>query len=178
MDSKLFGKIVQRVEAVAGVKALLVLPVTALYFSIVSGCIRADEFVADTQLSSSGFKQSGQIPLTVGESVGELKAVIRLDAFNPDMLSCIPLEQLVEEVGGGIGGLFGVGSKETEACELVNGCVLEQAELRVCHTFAGYYLHIHLDPLAWIGHLLIRFWFIGRFVLCRREQAQLTHNPE
>ena len=45
---------------------------------------RADELVTDTQLGGSGLKQSREIPLAVGETIGKFKAVIRLDAFHAD----------------------------------------------------------------------------------------------
>ena len=48
MDSELPGEVIQGVKAVAGVKALLVLAVAALYFAVVARCIGADELVSDT----------------------------------------------------------------------------------------------------------------------------------
>ena len=74
--------------------------------------------------------------------------------------------------------MFRVGSQETQASKLVNGSILEQAQLWVCNASAGYYFHIHLDPLTGIGHLLIRLGFIRFFLLGSREQPQLSHNPE
>lgn len=56
MDGELFCKVVQRIKAVAGVKALLVLPVAALHFAIVSGRVGANELVPDPQFGGSGFK--------------------------------------------------------------------------------------------------------------------------
>ena len=84
MDSELLRKVVQRVKAVTGIKAFLVLPVTALYLAVVARCIRPDEFMPDAGIGSSSFKQGRQITLTVGKTVGELKAVVGLDAFHPD----------------------------------------------------------------------------------------------
>ena len=137
VDSELLCKVVQGVKAVAGVKAFLVLPVAALYLAVVARRIGADELVADTQLGSGGLKQGGQIPLAVGKTVGELKAIVCLDTFHPDAPAGIPLDQLFQEIGGGIGGLFRVGGQEAQAGELVNGGVLEQAEFRVCDTACG-----------------------------------------
>ena len=94
MDSELLGEVIEGVKAVAGVEALLVLPVAAFHFTVVAGCIGADEFVADAQLGSSGFKQGRQIPPAVGEAVGKFKAIIRLDAFHVDSSAGIPPEQL------------------------------------------------------------------------------------
>ena len=178
MDSELLGEVIEGVETVTGVKALLVLPVASLDLAVMTGCVRTNELMPDTQLGSSGFKQGGQITLAVGKTVGKLKAIVCLDALHADTLASIPLEQLFQEIGGGIGGLLRVGSQEAQAGELIDGGVLVQAQLRVGDAAAGDHLHIHLDPLTWIGHLLVGLGFISWFLLFRREQAQLSHDPE
>jgi len=178
MDGKLFGKVIQGVKAAAGIEAFLVLAVTSLHFTVVARCIGADELVPDTQLGGGGLKQSRDIPFAVGEAIGKFKAVIRLDAFHADPSAGIPLEQLFQKIRGGIGRLLRVGGQEAQAGELVNGGVLKQAEFRVGNTVAGDHLHIHLDTLAGIGHLLVGLWLAGRFLLFRREQPQLSHYPE
>ena len=149
----------------AGVKAFLILPVAALHLAVMAWGVGADELMPDTKFGGSDLKQGGQIPFAVGEAVSKFKTIVCLDTLDPDAPTGIPLEQLLQEIGRGIGTLFRVGSEETQAGELVNGCVLKQAELRVCHTFAGYYLHIHLNPLARIGHLLVRLGFVRLFLL-------------
>ena len=68
--------------------------------------------------------------------------------------------------------MFGVGSQEAQAGKLVNSGILEQTELGVGNTFAGHYLHIHhihLEPLAGIGHLLVGLGFVGVFLSAWRE---------
>ena len=124
MDSELLGEVIEGVETVTGVKALLVLPVAALHLAVVARRIGPDELVVDTQLGGSGLKQSREIPLAVGEAVGKFKAIIRLDTFHAYTSACIPLEQLFQKISGGIGGLLRVGSQEAQACELVNSSVL------------------------------------------------------
>ena len=124
MCSELPGEVIQGVKAAAGIKALLILAVTSLHFTVVAWRIGADELVPDTQLGSGGLKQSREIPLAVGETIGKFKAVIRLDAFHANTSACIPLEQLFQKIRGGIGGLLRVGSQEAQACELVNSSVL------------------------------------------------------
>ena len=149
MDSDLHCKVIQRVKAVAGVKALLILAVAALHFAVVVGRIRADELVADTQLGGGGLKQSGEIPPAVGKTVGERKSIVRLDTFHTDAPAGVPLEQLFQKIRGGIGGLLQVGGQEAQACELVNSSVLlVQAQFRVSDAVPGNHLHIHLDALA------------------------------
>lgn len=178
MDSELLCKVIQGIKAVAGIESLLVLPVAALHLAVVAGCVGADEFVADAQLSSGSLKQSGQIPLAVGKPVGKLKAIVGLDAFHPDAPAGIPLDQPFQEVGRRESTLLGVGREETQAGELINGGVLEQAKLLVSNTPAGYHLHIYLDPLAGIGHLFVRLGFVCFFLLGPRKHPQLSHDPE
>ena len=124
MGSELSGKVIQGVKTVAGIETLLILAVAALHFAVVARCIGSDELVADTQLGGSGLKQSREIPLSVGETIGKFKAVIRLDAFHADTSACIPLEQLFQKIGGGTGGLLRVGGQEAQARKLVNSGVL------------------------------------------------------
>jgi len=178
VGSELSGEVIQGVEAAAGIEAFLILAVTTLHFTVVAWSIGADELVADTQLGGSGLKQSRDIPLAVGKAVGKLKAIVCLDALYPDAPAVVPLEQPFQEVGGGVGALFRIGSQEAQTCELINGGVLEQAKLRVRNAPAGHHLHVYLDPLAGIGHLLIRLGLIRFFLLSPRKQSQLAHNPE
>ena len=124
MDGKLFGKVIQGVKTVAGIEALLILAVTTLHFTVVARRVGTDELVPDTQLGGSGLKQSREIPLAVGETIGKFKAVIRLDAFHADSSAGIPLEQLFQKIRRGIGGLLRISGQEAQACELVNSSVL------------------------------------------------------
>ena len=178
VGSKLFCEVVRRVKAVAGVKAFLVLPVAVSYFAVVAWRVGADELVSDFQCDSSGLKQGRQIVFAVGESVGKLEAVICLDTFDPDPPACIPLEQLFQEVSGGICRLFGISGKEAQASELVNSGVLKQAELRIRDTPAGNHFHIYLNALAGIGHLLIRLGRVCFLLPGHRKQTKFAHDPE
>ena len=178
MDSDLLGEVIEGVETVTGVKALLVLAVAARHLAVVARRVGPDALVADTQLGGGGLKQSGQIALAVGKTVGELKSIVSLATLHADASASIPLEQLFQEIGGGIGGLLRVGGQEAQAGKLVNGSILVQAQFRVCDTASGDHLHIHLDPLAGIGHLLIRLWFVGGSLFRLWEQPQLPHHTE
>lgn len=109
MDSELLGEVIEGEKSVTGVKALLVLPVAALHLAVVARRVGTDELVADPQLGGCGLKQGRQIPLAVGEAVGELKSIVSLDTFHADTSAGVPLEQLFQEIGGGTGGLFRVG---------------------------------------------------------------------
>ena len=99
MDGELLIKIVQRIKTVAGIEAFLVLPVAALHFSVVPWCVGTDELVVYTELCSGSLKQGGQVTFAVGETISELKSVVRLDALHPDTPAGIPLEQPLQKVG-------------------------------------------------------------------------------
>ena len=178
MDGKLFCKVVEGIEAAAGVKAFLVFPVAALDLPIVAGGMGLDELVPDPQFPGSFLEQGGQITLAVGKAVGERKPVVRLDTFHPDAPAGIPLGQLFEEVGGGVRTRFRVGGQEAQASEFIHGGVLVQTQLRIGDTPAGHHLHIHLDPLAGAVHLLVRLGPVRLFLLSCRKQPQFPHDPE
>ncbi|MCI9295426.1 MAG: response regulator transcription factor [Lawsonibacter sp.] len=79
---------------------------------------------------------------------------------------------------GRVGRLLRIGGQKTESGELVNGGILEQAQLRVSNAAAGNDLHIHLDPFSWTSHLLVRFWRISLFLLLLWEHPQFAHDSE
>ena len=150
----------------------------ALHLAVVAGRVGTDELVVYTELCSGSLKQGGQVMFAVGETIGELKSVVCLDTLHPDAPAGIPLEQPLQKVSRRVGALLGIGGQEAQAGEFIYGSVLEQAQLRVCNTPAGYDFHIHLDPLAWIGHLLVGLGLIRWFFLSCRKHPQLPHHPE
>lgn len=178
MDSKLFLKVSHGEERVGRIKAFLVFAVAALHFTIVSGCIRADQLMLDAQVGGSFLKKGLDILFTVGKTVGKFKAVVGLDTFHSDTSAGIPLHQPFQEIGRGVGGLFRVGRKETEPGELVNCGILKQAQLRVSDAAAGNDFHIHLDYFPRMSHLLVRFWRVSLFLLLLWEHAQFAHDSK
>ncbi len=80
------------------VEALLILAVAALDLSVVAGCVRPNELVVNAQFRSSGFKQRRQVPLAVGETVGELKAVVRLNTFDLNTFSTKASHNLAQKI--------------------------------------------------------------------------------
>ena len=60
----------------------MVLPVAALHLAVVARRVGPDQLVTDAQLGGSFLEQGGQIALTVGEAVGKLEAVVRLDTLH------------------------------------------------------------------------------------------------
>ena len=138
---------------------------TAFNLTVVARCVWFYELMPDSQISSRFLKQSHLIAFAVGKAVGEFKAVVGLDTLYPDTPAGIPLEQPFEKVSGRIGGLLRVSGQEAQSGKLIHGSVLKQAQLRVRDTAAGHHLHIHLNALSRIGHLLIRLGPISRLLL-------------
>ena len=165
MDGKLFLKVRQRKERMERIKSFLVFPMAALHFAVMSGRVRANELMADSQVGSGFLKKGGDVSMTVGKTISKFKTVISLDTFHMDTLAGIPLHQPFQEVSRGIGGLLRISRQETKPGELVNGGILEQASLRICDTAARDDLHIHLHPFSRMSHLLVRFWRISLFLL-------------
>ena len=162
----------------AGIEAFLILAVAALHLAVVARRVGPDQLVPDAQLGGSFLEQCGQIALAVGEAVGKLETVVRLDALHFYASAGVPRPQPAQEVRRGIGGLLRVGRQETQPRELIDGGVLEQAKLRVRNTAARNDLDIHLHTLAGIGHLLVRLWLVRIFGLFGRKQPHFTHDTE
>ena len=78
MYSELYTKIGKRKEAVGIVETLLIFPMAALYFSVVTGCIGADQFVPDPKTRGGQLKAS-KAAFPVGrETIGKLNAIVSL----------------------------------------------------------------------------------------------------
>ena len=112
VDDKLFGKVTQGEESMGRIESFLVLPVAALYLAVVPGCVRTDQLMSDLQVLGSCFKESGNIPLAVGKTVGEFKTVVSLDTLNEDPTPGIPLYEPLQKISGRIGGLFRIGGQK------------------------------------------------------------------
>ena len=67
MNSELFFKISQGEGSVDRIKAFLVLPVAALEFAIMPGCVSTNELMPDSQVGSSFLKKGLDVPFTVGK---------------------------------------------------------------------------------------------------------------
>ena len=114
MNGKLFLKVRQREERPDRIKAFLIFPVAAFHLAIVSGCVRANQFMLNPQLGGGFFKKGLDIALTAGKTVGKLKTIVSLDTFHMDAPAGIPLHQPFQKVGRGIGGLLRIGGQEAE----------------------------------------------------------------
>lgn len=90
MDSKLLGKVIKRIEEMGRIEAFLVLTVAALNFTLVPWSIRPDKFVENSKFSSGFLEQCRQIPPAGGETIGEFKAIVCLNALDLDSAACVP----------------------------------------------------------------------------------------
>lgn len=159
-------------------KGVLILPMDALDLAVVSGRVGADELMPDARTLYGGLKQGGQIAAGVGEAVGELKAVVSLDALDLNAAAFQPGSSPEQKVGEGISGLLLIGPQETQTGELADSSVLEQPQLRVGDAGSGNNLDVYLHTLAKTGHLLIGFGMIGRLLFGLRGQAELAQDTE
>ena len=178
MNSELFLKISQGEERVERIKAFLVFPVAAFQLAIMSGGVRTDKLMPDTQLCGGFLKKGLYIPFAVRKAVCKFKAVVGLDTFHTNTSVVIPFHQSLQKIGRGVGGLFWVGGQKAESGELINGGILEQAQFRVSDAAARDDLHIHLNLFSRMSHLLVMFWRISLFLLLLWEHPQLAHNPK
>lgn len=178
VDSKLLCKVLERIERAARVEPLLILTVASLHLAVVPRRVRANEFMPDAQFSSRPLKQRRHIALATRKTVGKLGTVVRLDTFHLYASAGVLCSQLPQEVRRGISGLLRIGRQKAQTCELVNGSVLEQPKLRIRDALARHDLHIHLNALTGVGHLLIRLWLICIFRLFGRKQPHFTHDTE
>lgn len=178
MNSKLFFKVIEREERMAGIKSFLIFSVAAFNFTVVTWCIGPNQLVMDAQSSSSPLKEGRQVTLAVGKAVGKLKAIVCLDTLHPDAAAGIPLDQPFEEVRGRIRRLFWISRKKTHTGKLINSGILVKLELWIRNTTTGNHLNIDLNPLTGICHLLVRLWLISVLRLTLREHSKLTHDTE
>ena len=81
-NSKLVLEVLERIEFMGSVEVFVVLSVTPFDLTIMPGCKRFDEFMANTELSQRSFKQGFFVRALGVQSIGKLEAVIGLYAFD------------------------------------------------------------------------------------------------
>ena len=90
VGSELPTKVGEGVERVLVVEAFLVFPVAAFNFTVVARRIGTDQLVADAQGGGGSLKERQVVAILDGEAVGELGAVVGLNALDPDAAAGIP----------------------------------------------------------------------------------------
>lgn len=137
------------------IEAFIVLPVAALHFAIVPRRIRPDQLMADAMPFQMFLKQGGLVSVG-GKAVGKLRAVVRLYALDG---AGEGFEEMFHKQGGGISAVFFKSLHKTPSGILVNSSILKETfadDGAVDKTGGGDKLHIDLEALAGIFHLLIR----------------------
>ena len=102
-DSKLGLEIIKAEKAMGSVEFFVILAVAALHFAVVSRCIWADEFVADTKALKLFFKERRLGASFLEQTVGEFAAVVRLDTLDGKGEF---FDHMAQENSGGIGAVF------------------------------------------------------------------------
>ena len=177
MGSELPTKVGERIETVGVIESLLIFPVAAFDLAVVAGRVRANQLVADAEAGGGGLEECFLAAILDGEAVGELSAVVGLDAFDLDAAAGIPGDGFLQEVGGGEGALLLISAEKTQAGELVDGSVLIQPQTRIGDAAPGDNLYIDLYAFARMCHLLVRFSNILPLFLRRREHAEAVQHP-
>lgn len=164
---QLTGKVLEGIESMRCVEALVVLSVAALYLSIMPGSIRADAFMADSMVFQPGLKECQILFLfRPGKAFGKFRAVIRLDAFNGEGKG---FDQMIQEHSGGIRVVLLKGFYEPPAGVFVNRSVLVEflaGNRRIGEAYGRNKFHVDLDTLSGVIHRFIGFrniLGIGRF---------------
>lgn len=137
------------------VEPLIVLPVAALHFPIVTWSEGTDDFVADPVHFQVFLEKGGFFPVG-GKAVGKFRPVVCLDAFNGAGKS---LHKMIYKLGGRIGIMLLKRLHETPSGEFINGRILKELfadDLTVFQADGRDKFHIYLNTLARADHLLIR----------------------
>lgn len=113
-NRELPGEVIERDERMRIVKASPVFPVTSFNLAVVAGCVGPDKLVANAQLCGGFLKERTTIPPGAGKAIGELEAVVGLNALNLHAVTGKDSNSLLEKVGGGISALLKVSAKNME----------------------------------------------------------------
>ena len=138
------------------VKTLIILPMTAFYLTVVTWGKGSDDLVLYPMYLQVLLKECGLVPVS-HKTVGKLCSVIRLYALNGEREG---FNEVIHKLCGRIGAVFLKSFHEAPSGILINGRVLEELlsnDPAVFKAGRGNKLHIHLNPLPGIRHLLIRF---------------------
>ena len=151
------------------IESLVILSVTSLYFSVMTGRKGTYYFVLDPVLCQMDLKESGLVPIG-SETVCELGTVVSLETFDGEGKG---FDQMFQEESGGIGIVFLEGFHKTPAGELIDCCVLKEI-LTYClvdQTYSRDEFHVNLDTLTGVKHLFIGLGDILGIRRFHRHQA-------
>ena len=155
------------------VETFLVFPMAALDLAVVARGVGTNELVTNAKLGSGGFKQRRNVAFGIGETVGKLKSVVRLNTFHDHAFSAKGFNNAPQEMCRRIGTLFGVSSQNAVSGVFIDRRILIELQFRVCDSGSGHDLYVNLDALAGVLHLFIGLGrvFLPGFFLLRQSFA-------
>lgn len=170
-NGQLLPKVFERVKTVGGIEFLVVFSVAALHLSIVTRCIRFDQFVLDSEACKGVLEQGWFWIPAVCKAIGKLKSIVCLDALDRIRK---PFYAVLNKHRGRVCAVFRKGFQIAKTTVFINEGVL----IPFCAWFLPYdayfrnIFHINLNSLSRILHLFIWFWNIFRiWELCRQLVA-------
>lgn len=161
INLKLLRKVRKRIKGMSGIEAPVILSVAPLHLAVMPWRIRPDQPVTDAVKSQMHLKQGGPVPAR-GKAVCELRTVVSLDTFNRAWES---FHKVLKEHGGGIRTLLLKSLHKAPSGILIDGSILEEmfaGDTAVDKAGGGNSLHIDLEALSGVVHLLIGLWNILR----------------
>lgn len=96
-------------------------------------------------------RQGRRIAPSIGEKVGEIEAVVRLNTFDLEAMPGIPGGSILKEIRGEIDDLLILSAQKTRPGKLVDSGVLIQAKAGIGDTPAWRDLDVDLDELPATG---------------------------
>lgn len=159
-----------------GVEILVVFSVTSFDFPVMPRRVGLDSLRFYSIILQGLLEQCGTIALSFwGKRVGELHAVVRLDALDPERKAP---DDMLEKLGGCVSGVLFGSPKDPEAAVFVNESVLEEAAVYfgfVRQAGIGDKFDVNLPLLSRILHLLV--WF-GRVLRIGQLRSLLSTTPQ
>ena len=124
IDFELIQKILETVEGMDVVESFLVFPVTAFDFAVVPRGIWLDGFMCDTKTCGGDFEEGELFRGIRTETVGELVAVVGLDAVDGDPVFPVKGDRIDQKDGGRMGTVFIEPHQKAQSGKLIDGGVL------------------------------------------------------
>lgn len=150
----------------------------AFDFAVVPGSKRSDGFMMDAKACGGDFEEGESGSEFRVEAVGELVAVVGLDATDGDSVFAVKSDRMDQEDRGGMGAVFLESHQEAKSGELIDGGVLVEVLPGQSIGAAGgrNELDIDLDLFAGKGHWSIGFGLIG-YTCGIPNELHAAHHP-
>lgn len=160
-----------------GIEILVVLAMRTLYLAVMTWCIWTDLLMLDSMLTELSLKERLIVLRVLGDkALRELRAIICLDF--QDLEGEGP-DDLLQELHGGIGAVFGKAAEDTEPRAFINGGILVKAQPLIPGLIgdagSGDDLDVNLDLLAGESSLLIRLGDVFGIGWLHSLQVEASH---